>query len=148
MSVYTTNKTRDPYSIIKGRDMLRLLSRGFAVETAKQIFLDEKECEIIQIGNQSISKEKFVKRRQRLIGPNGSTLKALELLSGCSIVIQGKTVTCCGKKIFFFVIIFLLFYFILFFYFYYLFISLIFYLIFFFIFYFIFIFFFILFLYF
>jgi ribosomal RNA assembly protein len=97
ITVRTTKKTRDPYIILKARDMLKLLARSLPVAQAAKILQDEWNCEIVKIGGLVSSKERFVKRRQRLLGPDGSTLKALELLTGCYILVQGNTVSIMGN---------------------------------------------------
>ncbi|KAI6657591.1 KRR1 small subunit processome component-like [Oopsacas minuta] len=77
--------------------MVKLLSRGVPIQQAKRILEDDTVCDVIKIGGLVRNKDRFVRRRQRLLGPQGATLKALELLTGCYMLVQGNTVCVIGS---------------------------------------------------
>uniref|UniRef100_A0A7S1LL49 KRR1 small subunit processome component n=1 Tax=Neobodo designis TaxID=312471 RepID=A0A7S1LL49_NEODS len=97
ITVSTTRRTWDPYAIMKARDFAKLIARHVPVSQAQKIFEDDMVCDIIKIGEGGMNPRRFVKRRERLIGPDGQTLRALEILTECYVLVQGKTVAVMGS---------------------------------------------------
>eukprot|EP00817_Percolomonadidae_sp_ATCC50343_P005768 CAMPEP_0117425908 /NCGR_PEP_ID=MMETSP0758-20121206/6124_1 /TAXON_ID=63605 /ORGANISM="Percolomonas cosmopolitus, Strain AE-1 (ATCC 50343)" /LENGTH=357 /DNA_ID=CAMNT_0005210751 /DNA_START=11 /DNA_END=1080 /DNA_ORIENTATION=- len=97
MTISTTANTYDPYIIIRGRDFCRFVARGVPVDIAKMLFEDDTLYEIIPIRKFIQNQDRFIRRRQRLLGPKGETLRSIEILTKTNLVIMGKTVAIMAK---------------------------------------------------
>lgn len=95
MEVSTTKDTRDPYVIIKANDFIQLLSKSVLLENAIKIFQDNVFCEIVPLKLISPN-DKTMENRKRRLG-NPKTLKAIELLTKCHVLISGKFVCIIGN---------------------------------------------------
>lgn len=96
MTVSTTAKTFDPFIVVKARDLLRLLARSMPFEDAVRVLDDNVSSDVVRIGHLVRNRERFVRRRQRMLGPAGNTLRAIELLTECRLHVQGNTVSVLG----------------------------------------------------
>jgi ribosomal RNA assembly protein len=98
MTVRTSKKMIDPWAIINARDLIKLLARSIPVQQCIKILQDDMFCDIIKIKNKVSNKDRYIKRRNRLVGPNGTTSKAIEIVTNCYVMVQGNTVSAMGSQ--------------------------------------------------
>lgn len=95
MRVFTTNKTRDPYVIVKASEMIQLLGRGVSLENAVRILEDGVACEILPTKILCANEKVFEGRKHRLANPK--ILKSLELITKTHVLVSNKTVCIVGE---------------------------------------------------
>jgi len=65
-----------------------------------RVLQDDVACDIIKVGTLVRNRERFIKRRQRLIGPKGSTLKVGHHTGfSMSFVLAASRGQCCAEGI-------------------------------------------------
>ena len=72
-------QTFDPAAILNARDLIKLLARSVPAPQAIKILEDAMACDIIKIRSMVRNKERFVKRRQRILGQNGTSTRPPEI---------------------------------------------------------------------
>ena len=95
--VSSTDDTEDPFLVIKARDFVTAVGRGFNPEVAFSLLDDDMYLEIINmklvVGT---NPSKIMRFRGRIIGREGRTRKVIEETTGTKISVFGNTVGIIG----------------------------------------------------
>jgi len=84
----------DPLNVLKARDIVTAIGRGFSPKEAERLI--EDECELHVISLQGETYKKRTRLMGRVIGNDGRAKKIIEKETGASIAVRGKTVSVIG----------------------------------------------------
>jgi ribosomal RNA assembly protein len=87
----------DPSEILRARDIVTAVGRGFSPLKASRLFSDGQLLEVIDL-KQVIgdSQNKLTRLKGRVIGENGKTWKLIEQLASVSLSVYGHTIALIG----------------------------------------------------
>jgi ribosomal RNA assembly protein len=90
----------DPVSVLKARDIVLAIGRGFSPERALRLLKENTFLGIVDIKLTTGHREKAALRRirARVIGSAGRARTRIEELSGCSMSVYGSTVALIGEE--------------------------------------------------
>lgn len=90
----------DPVGLLKARDIVLAVGRGFSPERALRLLNDDTYLGVIDIKATTGKRDKDAlwRIRSRLIGSRGKARARIEELSGASVSIYGSTVALIGQE--------------------------------------------------
>jgi len=88
---------KDPVLLLKSRDIIKAIGRGFSSDQALKLANDDSFLEIIRLKSIVGQSPNQLKRiRSRVIGTQGKTRQSVEELTGVAIVVSGSTISLIG----------------------------------------------------
>lgn len=91
-------KAFEPILVLKVRDAIRAIGRGFSPDHALRLFQDDTYLDIVDLTEYVGKQTKDLERvRARIIGTHGKTRRFIEESCGVEMSILGKTVSIIGE---------------------------------------------------
>jgi ribosomal RNA assembly protein len=99
-SVTVTGPDDRPDDVLRGRDIVLAIGRGFSPDRAFRLLKDDTYLGVVEIRRVTGRREKAAlwRIRSRLIGEHGRARTRIEELSGSSMSVYGGTVALIGKE--------------------------------------------------
>jgi ribosomal RNA assembly protein len=85
----------DPFMVLKAKDMVSAIGRGFALRQVKRLL--EEECEFRMVSLDGESPHKRQRLIGRVIGNEGRVRRRIEEETGALMCVRGKTISLIGK---------------------------------------------------
>ncbi len=97
VTIYGTDKQKDPLAVWKAKDIVRAIGRGFNPEIALKLVSDEYVLEVIDIEDYAGSEKSLRRLKGRVIGKEGKSRRYIEELTESNVSVYGKTVSIVGE---------------------------------------------------
>lgn len=93
----STEKTKDPLSVWKARDIVQAIGRGFSPQRAMSLLDDSVYLRIINLEDYGNTPNQIRRLKGRVIGQGGKTRKNIEELTDTYVTVMGNTISIIGE---------------------------------------------------
>jgi len=92
-----TIEGEDPLTVLRVREVLRALNRGFDLDSALYLLDDSYFLEIINVKDYGKTRNRRIELKGRVIGKKGSIKRMIEELTKTKISVHGNTISIIGQ---------------------------------------------------
>lgn len=89
---------KDPLKVFLCERIVKAVGRGFTPGDAMNLTKENYDLQVLQLRDYGDTKREFIRLKGRVIGKEGKSRRKIEMMTGCKIVVFGKTVSIIGPS--------------------------------------------------